>query len=177
MQSAGSLLRFFDIGFLAPGSLLLAACYISKKEKLVINLPSEFVPAVIIAIVITVLAYLLGLTIHIVGKLIRSIESSFRGDCGMTSDVKWLNRLQQSTKDELATYFWYMRTTCTNFSASIIISWAVLLCNEKTEVVTSLLGLPSGILGSLLVVSIIASLIYSSSEFRLARESITRAKS
>lgn len=148
MDSMLSIFRVFDIAFFAPGTLLLAALlrarWIVWSDYLGIG-DATYVE-VANAVLTLLLIYVLGLLIHGLQRLISGLwglvpatapareigSGKFRsrfvnaltrgGDIG----VGWYTTMASETRDDMATYFWYLRATCWNLALAVVLAAGLL---------------------------------------------------
>jgi len=110
--------RVFDIAFFAPGCILMVFARASGlwPKHLPDSLTSpEGVFCLVAGVAIT---YILGLIVHAV---VWFVVSSFGKPSADGSDKPFASRFKKRTKDELLLYFWYLRATCWNVAAALVI--------------------------------------------------------
>lgn len=133
MDKGLSFFRFFDLAFFAPGTLLFAALWYGKFLHQPVSESGDTLQGIFTVVFAIVAIYVLGLLCHGVQRLISLAVESYgiwkeerRPAPGQSPSQQtpgrkpWYAGLKESSRHELALYFWYMRATCWNLAAAVI---------------------------------------------------------
>lgn len=170
MNNALGFFRVFDVAFFVPGAIIVASFMqryqvfdkLKSTETLSIN-------DISILVLVTISSFVTGLIIHGIGQFVKPLLSkvNFFTNLSNSSDCipRWYKELSTERKNELAIYFWYIRSTCINCSISLLISWLLLFFKNRNF--TKLLGLSSDTVTILSIELSLFSLIWLGSSFFL----------
>jgi hypothetical protein len=113
MNKSPTLFRVFDLAFFVPGVLLLSGFWYLKILPAALATALDASDWVISLGVGLATVYVCGLFTHGVQRVSRKIKSKCRPD-PKSPARSWFQELSESSREELALYFWYTRATCLN---------------------------------------------------------------
>ncbi len=152
MDYSLSFFRVFDLAFFVPGMLLFGAmwysgCFLPFDA---LSFHNDTVHGILAGAFAVVFIYVLGLFCHGIQRTVysnRYIWSICRKD--KNSTPWYANLRKDNPRYELIMYFWYMRSTCWNLVAAIVL--AVITGYYQHKLVLSLLemGIPVFVIGVL----------------------------
>jgi hypothetical protein len=120
MEKVLSFFRVFDLAFFAPGAVLYWVLhtegYMKEFDPLATEAKLADVSGLVAILSAIVLIYLLGVIVHAARDLLGCIPKiwDWASLTPAASGSSWYQGLGDEAKDEIATYFWYMRATCFN---------------------------------------------------------------
>jgi hypothetical protein len=121
MEKAPSFFRVFDLAFFAPGAVLYWVLhthgYMEEFDPLATTAKLADVSGLVAILSAIVLIYLLGVIVQASRELVQWIFPriwEWASSAPNTSGSSWYQGLAAEAKDEIASYFWYMRATCFN---------------------------------------------------------------
>lgn len=146
MDRALSFFRIFDLAFFAPGGVL----FLSLLPALRLLHPSYgtvelgTTKGLLLVVLALGMIYVLGLLTHALQRLVRftlkRCNSRQRGSEPFDLP-SWYQLVSEDTREDLATYFWYMRATCWNLAAAALLSPVLLLFGEPVRLHIPLIAL------------------------------------
>ena len=132
MKNFSIFFRIFDIAFLAPGIVLLCALAAAGVPlDTTLAGTSGTLAAVVRGIWLLTAAYTLGLAIHGLTRLIGWVIDKQRRkteENGKEPATKWYSPgspFASGDDHSIALYFWYLRATCWNLAAAVVLSGCI----------------------------------------------------
>lgn len=132
MDKVTSLFRVFDVAFFAPGAVLFYACHKAKfftftSDSVELSKASGL-EAVAIGLA---LIYTCGLICHATQRaVLRGLKKIGKNTSAAVeeknSGAAWYSHLVPERRQDLATYFWYMRATSWNLAVALPLGMAAL---------------------------------------------------
>jgi hypothetical protein len=120
MEKVLSFFRVFDLSFFAPGAILYGVLrthgYMGELDPLATEAKRADVSGLVAIVSVIVLIYLLGVIVHPAREVLGCIPGIWEWASSTPADSgsSWYQGLEREAKNEISTYFWYMRATCFN---------------------------------------------------------------
>ena len=121
--------RIFDLAFFAPGATVFAtlwwAGWINSESLQLQKTGGESATSVSLLLLAVLASYVFGLFCHACQRMVltakKNRSATESSEVSATPTAPWYTALSESSRHELALYFWYKRSTCWNMAIAMVL--------------------------------------------------------
>jgi hypothetical protein len=140
MEKSLSAFRVFDLAFFAPGAVVFWSLWTSDLlPRLQVSDELTTAETAVTVVGFVALVFFLGVICHGVQRLLYDRLRPYLPDCSARKDQqeiarralgkqpprRWFEKVDRKTRFDLATYFWYLRTTCWNSAVAVPVGYVI----------------------------------------------------